>query len=427
MPRWYRLVVSFYLLQSIAAFSFVDRLVYGESLGKTGDMMTQTLNLLLILASMTLFVRAYRRTRSIGVGGVIALVLVAFLFLTAFWSVYPAITERQAILYLFVVLGAIGIAGTMESDEYMRQLTIACLISAVASLVLVAILPGTALQKAGFRGVFPHKNVLGEVMVTGSLASLYSIRVARRFLRNFVMLILFLGVALASGSATSCIRIFMFVCTEMITSLYRKGGAALLFGVLLTIVLVPILALADAYPDVVLGIVGKDPTLTGRTVLWVYVIDYIWQKPTLGWGYVSFWSLENPIAQDINTALGWPVVEAHNGLLEMMLEVGVVGTAIFVFLWARNLVLAIRCLRTPAIDLAISAIIFSGGLIVVGISEQVLMEPNQSSTTVFFILGLMCEKAVRHARRQKYARGRDRTFTRSHTYWQGLTKDATIS
>ena len=72
----------------------------------------------------------------------------------------------------------------------------------------------------------------------------------------------------------------------------------------------------------------------------------------------------------------------------------------------RNVVLAFSCLRTPGQALGISTLIHSLGILLLGISENVLLAPTQSSTTVFLITGLMCEQAVRAARPTR-ARGED--------------------
>ena len=45
----------FFLLQSMSALGIIDRNVYGEWNGKTGDKITETLNLLGICASLFLF------------------------------------------------------------------------------------------------------------------------------------------------------------------------------------------------------------------------------------------------------------------------------------------------------------------------------------------------------------------------------------
>jgi O-antigen ligase len=96
----------------------------------------------------------------------------------------------------------------------------------------------------------------------------------------------------------------------------------------------------------------------------------------------------------ISTALGWVVPQAHNALLEMLLEIGIVGAAFFLFLWARNVGLAIRCMNTSSTQLAMSSLLCCIGVFVQGITESVLIEPN-IWMIVFCSLGLLCENAVR--------------------------------
>jgi exopolysaccharide production protein ExoQ len=418
MFRWYYWVSGFFLLNAMAAFGIIDRLVYGTWDNKPGDKITQTLGLLLILASVALFVRGYRSKNGIGAGGLLALATIAFLFLSAGWSLEPAATVRQAVLYLFVVLGSIGIANTLDGNDYMDLLRRICFWSAIASLFLLAVSPSNAGSPGvDFQGIFPHKNFLGQVMATGVLASLHVMRVdRRRRIRNIFNLFVFIGVALASASATACLAIFAFCCANWIISLLQRGPAGMLIGTLHVLVLVPIVVVVAVDPSPILEMIGKDPTLTGRTEIWNYVIDAISLKPLLGWGYFGFWTFNNPTAVEISETVRWIVPQAHNGLLEMLLNVGVVGTAIFIFLFLRNVTLAIRCFGTPAKELAITTITVCIGILTVGISETVLLAANAPWTSMFFITGLMCEQAVRAAKPRQYRgiapRGRPSHFRR---------------
>jgi O-antigen ligase len=416
--RWYYWVSAFFLLDALAAFSFIDRLVYGVWENKPGDKITQALALLLILGSLALFGRGYYTKKRIGTGGVLALATVAFLFLTAGWSYDPMGTVRQAILYLVLVLGSIGIASNLDVDEYMNLLRRACFLSAVASLLLLAVSPSTAVSTFGdFQGIFPHKNTLGQVMATGALASLHAIRVdRRRRLLDFFILFAFIGMAFKSASATACTAIFVFCCIEGIVALLRGRGAARLIGIFLILILTPILVIVATDPSPILEMIGKDPTLTGRTDIWAYVINDIWLKPLLGWGYFGFWVPNNPAAIEIARAFGWFVTQAHSGLLEMLLHVGVVGTAIFFFLLLRNVTLASRCLHTSAKALAISTFLVSAGILTVGVSETVLVDYNQAWTSMFFVTGLMCEQAVRAAELRRY-RVAPRAFLRGRAIY----------
>ena len=213
------------------------------------------------------------------------------------------------------------------------------------------------------------------------------------------MLILFIAVALLSKSSTSTMTILAFCSSEGIVMLLRKGGAARVTAIVAAVVLLPFVLYTALFPDFLLQMIGKDPTLTGRTDLWALVVDDIAKRPLLGWGYSAFWSPNSPAAVEISTALMWYVPQAHNGLLEILLNIGIVGAALFIFLWARTVRLALQCLHTQEKALAISTLYSCGGILLLGITESVLIEPAQISTSVFFITGLMCEVAVKTARR----------------------------
>ena len=416
--RWLYLVSGFFLLDTLSALGVMSRMVYGFWDGKAGDPITQALNLLLIAASLTLFGFSFRRReRAFLVGTVLAFFAVGLLFLSALWSLAPETTFRVALVYLFVVLGATGIGRTMDPNEYMHLLSWCCFLSALASIFLLLASPSTALVVGSsdgtidFIGIFPQKNVLGQVMATGALAVLHGIRVARRrYLGKLCMLFVFVGMAYASKSTAALLAALLFCGISGFDSLWRKGGASRTVGVILAVLLAPVLIAGTLAPDAILELIGKDPTLTGRTEIWDYVIRDIWMKPWLGWGYFGFWNLTNPAAVEIFDAVHWVVPHAHNGLLEGLLEIGALGTALFAFLLIRTIVLAVRCLRrTPERALAISTISCCAGILLVGISEPVLIISVQSFTPVIFITGLMCERALNVAkglRRYRVTNGR---------------------
>ncbi|MGA9567721.1 MAG: O-antigen ligase family protein [Candidatus Korobacteraceae bacterium] len=405
MPRWHYWVSGFFLLDTMQAFGVTSRLVYGSWAGKGGDKITQSLNLLMIAASLTLFCISYRWTKKgFAAGTVLAFSAVGFLCLSALWSLDPPTTFRIAIVYLYVVLGAIGIARTMDADEYMHLLSWCCFLSAIASILLLVASPGKAHMltydqggsgASDFIGIFPQKNVLGQVMATGALAALHDIRVARRrYLGKLCMLFVFLGMAYASKSTGALMAALLFCGISGFDSLWQRGGAARPTGVILAVLLAPVLIVAMLTPDTLLELIGKDPTLTGRTEIWAYIYSDIGMKPLLGWGYYVFREQINPFAAEISAAVHWEVPNAHTGLLEFLLDVGIVGTALFAFILIRIIVLAVRCLRTSQRALAISTISCCAGILLIGVSETVLLTSTQSSTPVLFITGLMCERAL---------------------------------
>jgi exopolysaccharide production protein ExoQ len=107
------------------------------------------------------------------------------------------------------------------------------------------------------------------------------------------------------------------------------------------------------------------------------------------------------IQESVQGPGAWYIVdlpEAHNGLLEMLLEIGLLGTSLFIFILARNFALAIKCMNGPAGRIGLTSVLLLLGVLVTGFSEEVLLAAQQIWTGLFFMVGFMCEEKLRLAR-----------------------------
>ena len=400
-----KLAVAFYVMQTLAMLNIVQRIVYGEWEGQGGNKIGQLANLMFILVSGGLFCCALPRLRTYRTTAFLALGISVLLLSSAFWSVDPAATIRRGVTYLAMVMGAIGIAGTLDCDEYMAILMQMCSICAGGSLGLLVLSPHLALMDGGdggtfvVRGILSHKNSLGQAMAAGTLAGLHGLQTRRRrALIDIAMLGVFLGLALLSRSATALLIIVFYAAAHLLAFLYRKDGTSRIVAYGLAVAGATLGGLCLFLPDLFLGLLGKDPTLTGRSELWVYVWKDIDLRPLIGWGYAGFWTLNNPAALEVSDAVKWFVPQAHNGVLEMLLDVGYLGCALFVGALLRQMWRGWLGLATSERTVAITSLISCGGIIILGISETVLLEPYEISTSIFFVTGMLCDRALAQAR-----------------------------
>ena len=407
---------AFFLLQSMDALGIIDRSIYGHWYGKAGDKITLTLNSFSILASLFLFWSGTRKMEMTRINRILPMAAASLLLISILWSVNPALTLTRGTAYFFVVLGAIGLAEVLHSDEFMYLLAFLCGLSAVASLAQLLIFPETG----DFQGIFSQKNVLGQAMAAGVLAALYCARTSDRLRFRYICVIaLCTFVAFMSKSATSILTIFLFFTIDFLGGFYLKGGYIRILSLCLAIgsLLIGILLFAIFGTDYILSLFGKDPTLSGRTLFWPYVIENISKRPVLGWGFSAFWSPVNPTALQIDEAVkgdNWDtffIPNAHNGILEFLLDIGFLGTSFFVFLWMRNFVMAAKCMNGPAGQVGLSTALLLLGILLIGASEDVLLAPNQIWTNLFFIMGFLCEKELWLARAaRRYGRLRPRSM-----------------
>jgi O-antigen ligase len=95
---------------------------------------------------------------------------------------------------------------------------------------------------------------------------------------------------------------------------------------------------------------GKDITISGRTEFWPHLIDKIRERPWLGYGYHTFWvNGWKGEAADIWRYLkyGFEPPHAHNAVLEILLNTGLIGliisglhyvlTTIRALMWVRQI------------------------------------------------------------------------------------------
>ena len=84
-----------------------------------------------------------------------------------------------------------------------------------------------------------------------------------------------------------------------------------------------VLASGENLTDLFSDTTGRNLTLTGRTGVWAIVIEKIMARPLLGYGYGAFWTTEGEAVQQyVGT---WAPHHAHDGYLNVCLDLGVVG------------------------------------------------------------------------------------------------------
>jgi exopolysaccharide production protein ExoQ len=81
--------------------------------------------------------------------------------------------------------------------------------------------------------------------------------------------------------------------------------------------------------DMMIDLLGKDPTLTDRTKVWTLVL-HVQNSPFLGSGFESFWLGDR--RERIWDEFWWHPIQAHNGYLETYLSLGLVGVGLMLAL-----------------------------------------------------------------------------------------------
>ena len=296
--------------------------------------------LLVNAAVVVLALRQAPRLRS-GLGALqFAGMLVAFAVCSAIWSQDPVLTARRAVPFALATLFGLYLAMRHPLRRQLVLFEAALLALAVSSAILALGFPRLGLDAStghfgNWQGVFSQKNACGRAMVFATAVVLAQGRVT---LRRAASLAVFLLVLAMSGSRAAWIiealLLVVAACHALLGRLERGSKVGLATLVLAASVLT--VALGKLYFPLLAGLVGREPTLTGRTAIWAQVWVAILKHPWLGYGFSAFWRGTRGASFAVVVALKFVLFHAHNGFLELWLELGAAGLALFFLSYLRG-------------------------------------------------------------------------------------------
>ncbi len=270
------------------------------------------------------------------------LIIIGFLLIplfSIFWSIAPDVTARRGVALLGTSLFAMYIAFALPADRVIRILAVVYAITAIGSVIIIGALPLYGTHQFGeyaglWRGLYTQKNEFGATMAMAAivifLCPKYTSR-ERLLGRIFVVLCIFL--MLMSESRAAWIS-FASVCA-LALAIWRVGGQGSKTSVkafLLIVVSISIGAviLKNAIP--LLEIIGKDPTLSGRTDVWALALDRAADRPILGFGYRAYWIERNKSRLMAEESWADDINHGHNTYLDLFVELGYLGVISFMIL-----------------------------------------------------------------------------------------------
>lgn len=344
--------------------------------------------------------------------------IIAFVALAGasrYWSSAPADTLQSAIHLMLFAGAGICLAAFANLRDMLAGCALAILLLGFVSVLLIPV--GGLMDEihpGALRGPWGEKNEAGMVIAFGALCFLALSFLTRRF--TWTIGIAALLPLLALTQSTTSLLAFIVGAAVMIALEFTKGHPGrLLFASWLAIVAVGAVGfvLMTNAGDL-LEAAGKDTTLTGRSAIWPAVIDRISEHPWLGHGYDAFW-----IEQSVSKLWLWEEINfeahnAHNGALETLLGLGIVGMALLGWLALRTLAIGIANGAQPN-DARRFGLPIMLAFAIISVSESIISGPDGFIWFAFITLSIAT--AMNPASHQMpissmrlYA-GRSRTFS----------------
>jgi len=330
-----------------------------------------------------LMLRSYRRLL-IGFRGIFwSTVFAAFVVMSAAWSQDASLTLHKAAFLILTTLFGIYFARRYPIESQMRMICIAGLSASLLSLALAIFLPQYGMDHDAHEGVlvgiFTQKNVCArEMLFLFATVVTYKPFSSRMKLCRIVAVPTILLVIAGTGSKTAllitvavCSLFALFaLCARISRGIIVTAGA-----IGLSLVSIGCLLANSALPRLV-QMLGRDGTMTGRTEIWRAVLVSIMKHPLLGYGFSAFWLSLQGESANIILALRWAVPAAHNGFLEIWLQLGLLGLLIFLAGFFFALHTAIRGLRRGVCAETIWPFATLLLTLVYNLDESSLMQPN---------------------------------------------------
>jgi len=300
----------------------------------------------LLAVAICVLVRRSGRTRALLAANWPILIYFLYCLISVTWSYYPDVSFKRWIK----AIGDLAMILVIVTEPQVRD-ALCRLFSRVGFLLLpasVLLIKYYGNLGRGYTpdgepmntGVTTNKNSLGLIVFLVSLGTLWNVRAllidkeapnrARRLTAQ-VILLTFGVVLMQMAHSATAVACFILGGGLMLLTTRRaiRNRPGRVYALCLATVLAGGLAMFFGVGSVLSNAMGRGDGLSGRTDIWTAVIGAA-GNPVIGTGFESFWISPNAEkARHSLLVLGWweteGLNEAHNGYLEVYLNLGWIG------------------------------------------------------------------------------------------------------
>jgi O-antigen ligase len=169
----------------------------------------------------------------------------------------------------------------------------------------------------------------------------------------------------------------------------------------------------DAFDTTPVGLVleatGRDMTLTGRTGLWKDVIANAAKSPVVGVGFGAFWVGKigyamYPLRNWSRATPGWRPGQAHNGYIDVYVDLGVIGVALVLLVIGSAFAGAFDDLRNE-FELGRLRLTLLLSIVMNNLTEASLLKGTHSLWFLFLLVAVNVPAAARRLPKQRLTDG----------------------
>jgi exopolysaccharide production protein ExoQ len=293
-----------------------------------------------------------RKARTTALLKASAPILIYFLYclISVTWSPFPGVAFKRWIKAIGdLVMVLVVVTDAHPSDALRRIFSRVGFILFPASILLIRYsVLGRGFDEFGNvtnTGVTTNKNTLGLITFVIAIGVVWNLRVllrnrkqsnrGRRLWAQVILIVLAVAVFKMANSATSIVCLILGSLLMTVTGMrWVRRRPSRMHTVVLAIASVVAVAMLLGVDETIVHALGRKTDLTGRTEIWKTVIPMA-RNPIVGSGFESFWNSSSTTLNSftgVQSRMFKDLVSAHNGYIDVYLNLGWVGVCLMVLI-----------------------------------------------------------------------------------------------
>lgn len=275
----------------------------------------------------------------------------AYCLLSVMWADFPFVALKRWVKTIgeFVMV-LVVLTDRFPEQAIKRFFTRTAFLLIPLSILFIKYYPdkGTTINvwtyEPTFNGVSENKNMLGMLCLVSGINSVwcfanafFDLQMKTRMRNMAAHLFLLLMVVWLLKIANSVTSFSCFALAGTIVAILSikatRNRTVVAHALVGSAILLATFALFFDSGGSMVQSLGRNSTLTGRTSIWAAVLS-VHSNPIIGAGFENFWTGDRMVKVWEKTAVG--IQEAHNGYLEVYLNLGFAGIAALAFAIARG-------------------------------------------------------------------------------------------
>lgn len=305
----------------------------------------------IVLAAIVPFLLANTRARSWRFSYWLA-PLPTWACVSCIWSQDPVHTITAGIAICLLTYFGVYLARRFNPEQQMELVMFLGWFVIAGSFGVALLYPAAGIAQfdgnGAWQGIFIHKNHCAlAVSFLVAVAFFRKPKTTSERINQAIYIVSGSSLIILTQSRTGWLllgSILAFALFAKVLPRIARRERVVLF-VLALVVVATAAILAVCYFSQIALLLGKSSDLTGRTQIWRAIFPVLWKRPFVGFGYQAFWIGMKGESANLEMATGYiGLANGENAVLQIWLELGIVGVALLLMMLWKGSRTAIKCI-----------------------------------------------------------------------------------